>query len=540
VACPIPLDLVCGAVGSASSSIASGVLSAIAGWIVQGATWLLNTLGHVISSTTSVNLHARWFLAHYEVMGAIAGVVAVPMLILAAVQAVYHQSGAVLARAVLVHLPLAGVLTAVAVQLVQLSLAITDELCTTVTKSTGGELDRGLKSIGNVLSHQPLPLPTFVMTIGALLIVVGAFALWLELLVRSAAIYAAALFLPLALASLVWPAVSHWCRRLVETLAALVLSKFVVVAVLSLAVGAVTSKGGFAAVLAGAALLLLAAFTPFTLLRLIPLAEVGAALQLEGARQRVRSAWGRAPDSAVAFALHQARAHGAHRETIPQAWTPGAPGSGTTADPGIAGSDANGSSGPIEPFGPGPADGPRGPHGGGGRGGMAVGAAGLGAGGAGIGAGEAGLAAGPGASGSSGEARGGFPLPLGPMPREWLPPGDLTVPPGTIPAWEGSPESVIAALESMKRPHPVVPDGYGGIIPGIASPLWGGTEPLGRFDPGPKDDWGSWEQRREQPSDATMDAPGVPPFVGADRQGGGFASTDEQFDGFSDELREQD
>ena len=64
----------------------------------------------------------------------------------------------------------------------------------------------------------------------SLLIAVAAFVLWLELLIRAAAVYVAVLFLPLALATLVWPAVSHWCRRLVETLAALILSKFVIVA----------------------------------------------------------------------------------------------------------------------------------------------------------------------------------------------------------------------------------------------------------------------------------------------------------------------
>ena len=97
----------------------------------------------------------------------------------------------------------------------------------------------------------------------ALLIAVAAFVLWLELLIRAAAVYVAVLFLPLALATLVWPAVSHWCRRLVETLAALILSKFVIVATLSLAAGAVASGtagtgahgSGFSAVLAGGALL---------------------------------------------------------------------------------------------------------------------------------------------------------------------------------------------------------------------------------------------------------------------------------------------
>ena len=84
-------------------------------------------------------------------------------------------------------------------------------------------------------------LASFVLLLVGLLVAMAAFVLWLELLVRAAAVYVAVLFLPMALITLVWPSVSHWCRRLVETLAALILSKFVIVATLSLAAGAVAS-----------------------------------------------------------------------------------------------------------------------------------------------------------------------------------------------------------------------------------------------------------------------------------------------------------
>ena len=69
---------------------------------------------------------------------------------------------------------------------------------------------------------------------------------WVELLIRAAAVYVAVLFLPLALASLAWPAIAHWCRRLVDTLVALVLGKFVIVSVLSLAAGALAGGTGSA------------------------------------------------------------------------------------------------------------------------------------------------------------------------------------------------------------------------------------------------------------------------------------------------------
>ena len=145
-------------------------------------------------------------------------------------------------------------------------------------------------------------MATFVLLLVGLLVAAAAFVLWLELLVRAAAVYVAVLFLPLALAALVWPAVSHWCRRLVETLAALILSKFVIVATLSLAASAVGSgnAGGssFASVLAGGALLVLSTFVPFSILRLIPMVEAGAIGHLEGVRQRGAAAVTRLPRSA--------------------------------------------------------------------------------------------------------------------------------------------------------------------------------------------------------------------------------------------------
>ncbi len=176
----------------------------------------------------------------------------------------------------------------------------------------------------------PDAAPAFVALLGGLLVACAAFVLWLELLVRAAAVYVAVLFLPLALASLVWPAISHWCRRLVDTLVALVLAKFVIVAILSLAAGALASGTGtgFASVLGGAALLLLAAFAPFTLLRLVPMVEAGAVHQLEGARHRVAHALASTAPVRRDFAL---RAGGA------RSLATGEPGTGVAPDFGVPG-----------------------------------------------------------------------------------------------------------------------------------------------------------------------------------------------------------
>src|SRR3974390_2329475 len=81
-------------------------------------------------------------------------------------------------------------------------------------------------------------------------------------------------------------------------------------AILSLAVGALGSgsTSGFTGVLAGGAMLVLAAFTPFTLLRLIPAVEAGAIQQLEGARHRVQHAVTEMPRAAATVAMRLAGA----------------------------------------------------------------------------------------------------------------------------------------------------------------------------------------------------------------------------------------
>ncbi len=294
---------VTGLAGSAASQVTgfgvNSVLGALGSWVAQGAVWLLDQVGAVLTSTTSIDLGASWFTQHYETMAALCGVVVLPMLLLGVIQAIYRQDLSMLLRSVVVNVPLALLLTAVAVKLVQMGLAVTDELSSAVAQGAGLDTGHFMAAVTTDLSggaaSQPA-VPAFIVFLGAIVVVIGAFLVWIELLIRAAAVYVAVLFLPLALASLAWPAIAHWCRRLVDTLVALILGKFVIVSVLSLAASALDAGtggqggGSFAAVLGGAALLLLAAFAPWALFRLLPFLEAGAVAHLEGLSQRTRQA----------------------------------------------------------------------------------------------------------------------------------------------------------------------------------------------------------------------------------------------------------
>ncbi len=312
------LNPICQA-GSIGGSVASAgfesILNGISQWVASGAEWLLNQIGDVLSATTTVDVGASWFRTHYGQMTALAGVVVLPLLLASTLQAVVRQNPSQLIRTFLVQLPLALVLAVVAIQIVILSLSATDAMSDAVAGGTNADVSSLLTTVtsGLVSSAADPSIASFVLLLVALLIAMASFVLWLELLIRAAAVYVAVLFLPLALATLVWPAISHWCRRLVETLAALILSKFVIVATLSLAAGAVASGtagtgshgSGFSSVLAGGALLLMATFVPFAILRMIPAVEAGAVAHLDGLRERGTAAMTRMPRSAASHALHE-------------------------------------------------------------------------------------------------------------------------------------------------------------------------------------------------------------------------------------------
>ena len=280
-----------GLVDSLTKALVGGFFHSLLVWVASGAASLVGVLGNVLSATTEPVLTGSAFRSEFEVMAVLSAGVALPLLALGAIQAIIRQEPGGLLRSALVRLPLALLFTGVSVQLVALGLAATDQASAMVLGTAGDPTHHLLLGLVSGLERTGgLGLAAF----GAFLVVLTAaavaFVLWLELAVRSAAIAAASLFLPLALVGLAWPATSHWARRLGETLAALVLSKLVIASVLALAAGLLGSSSGVAGVVEGVALLAVAAFAPFALLKLIPAVEAGAVAHLEGLGQRSVSA----------------------------------------------------------------------------------------------------------------------------------------------------------------------------------------------------------------------------------------------------------
>lgn len=278
-------------VGGITKAGVRAALSAITEWVAGGAAGLVRSVASFVARGTSPDLGSVVFGAHFKVVAGIAALLVIPLLMLSVISAIVRQDPAVLVRTVAV-LPLAALATAAAVEVVSLALAATDELCNMVITGAGIPPAAFLGGLGASVEQAP-HLSTageFGVIVVAVVLAMAAFGLAIELVMRTAAVYVAVLFLPLALAGMVWPATSHWARRLLELLAVLILSKFVVVAVISLGASALVNGANAidpSGIIGGAALLIVSAFAPFALLRLVPAVEAGAVGHLEGVGRRL-------------------------------------------------------------------------------------------------------------------------------------------------------------------------------------------------------------------------------------------------------------
>ena len=278
-------------------------LAAVVTWVIGGAEFALEQTAQVIGRTTSPQLGSLWFSSTYWRVAAIAALLTLPFLFAAAVQAVIVSDLALLLRAALGYLPLAGLAVAIAAPLTMLLLAASDQLSAIVGSAAGQAGTHFFASAGGALAAVSLEEQSpFLIFFVAVLTVGGAILLWLELLMRAAAVYVIVLMLPLGFAAMVWPARRVWAIRAVELLVALILSKFAIVAVLSLGGAAIGESAGqsVTGLIAGVTLLALAICAPWALLRLLPMAELagGAIGTLRGEAKATAAHLRRAQDHA--------------------------------------------------------------------------------------------------------------------------------------------------------------------------------------------------------------------------------------------------
>jgi hypothetical protein len=337
-----------GAVGnvvtSGGSAVAASAMGGVVSWAAEGAAWLVGQVAEQIERSTHPELTDPWFAHQYDGMIALAAPLAVVFLLLAIIQAALAQDVSRMLRAVCVHLPCALLLTFAAVTLTQLALRVTDEMTAWVLAGTGNDMRTAFNALGKAFTASgPTPLAPFVLFLGSTFTALFALVVWLELVMREAAVYVAMSFLPLTLAAMIWEKTAHWARRLSEWLLAIVLAKFTIAVAFSLAASAITEspggEAGLSAIVAGCAVLLIAGLTPWALLRILPFAEAAAGRSLSPSN--VRGAASAIPGaSSATFAARQLafRNFGSMSTTRAGSVSP-APGAAPALAPGGHGSD---------------------------------------------------------------------------------------------------------------------------------------------------------------------------------------------------------
>jgi hypothetical protein len=283
-------------ISSGAGALAGVGLAAVGSWVLAGARAALDETAKVIGTTTAPQLDSTWFSSTYWRVAGLAALLTLPFLFAAAAQALMRSDLSLLLRAAFGYLPAALLGVSLAAPLTMLLLAATDQMCAVVSGAGAGGGARFLANAALAAGGiSALNGSAFLAFAVGLFTAAAAVTLAVEMLIRQAAVYVVVLMLPLAFAGFVWPARRIWTVRALELLVALILSKFAIVAVLSLAGAAYGSAGtpGASTLLSAMALVTLSAFAPWALLRLLPFTELAA-----GAHSAIRSEAMRMPRAA--------------------------------------------------------------------------------------------------------------------------------------------------------------------------------------------------------------------------------------------------
>ncbi|HVL04578.1 MAG TPA: hypothetical protein VM388_01225 [Acidimicrobiales bacterium] len=263
-------------------AVAEGIFDQATEWVVAGAKSVVGYIGETIDDGTRPDPAASWFEPNYRLMVSVGVAFLLPLLIVASLWSLLRHDATGVVRIVTVKLPVAAMGMVVATWVVDMLVAVTDNLSAFVGSTIGGSGERFATGVVHLMEATLLTgnagVTGFLAFLVALVIALLALLLWIELVVRQAAVLAATLFLPLGFAGLVWESTSHWLRKLAEGLLAFILAKFVITAIVAVGANAVAAGGDHpAALILGAGILAVAVFTPYVLLSIIPLGTLAVA-----------------------------------------------------------------------------------------------------------------------------------------------------------------------------------------------------------------------------------------------------------------------
>lgn len=288
---PDPVDIITNAAGGwAWEKVTAGILQ----WILDAVSAVLGGIASFFGSAARPDVTDVWFSGSdspYATVRNLAGMLMMGFLFAGIIQGLAANDISGMIRRITVDAPVAVLGMAVTSVVVDTMLGITDSLASSIVGGSSGQAMRFLSGFGATVNSAT---GGFAGAVIGIVIVVAGGLIWIELLVRSSLTYLLVALSPLAFATIVWPALRGTLKRLLELLIAVVLSKLVIAIALAVGVSALGGAGSAATpsgglgeqsgevlgtMMVGAGIIALAAFSPFVLLRLFPLAEGALAAQ---------------------------------------------------------------------------------------------------------------------------------------------------------------------------------------------------------------------------------------------------------------------
>jgi hypothetical protein len=249
-------------------------LSSLARGCADAAAWTVDKLSAAVDSTAAVDFTNPQFLKQYAVVFAASTILTLVLWLLAVAKRAIR--GVALSTAIseaVGFLWLTVLASAFTPLILHTVVSATDGVTEVIASGTGGQTDAFFGSFSAALKKgDDIGGGPIMLIVVALVSILAAGILWLELVIRAALLYVGALLGTVVYAGLVdknmWGHVRRWAGIMI----AIILVKPVIVIVLGLA-GALSSGDGpdaFSAVVSGLAIILLAIFASAAIYRFVP------------------------------------------------------------------------------------------------------------------------------------------------------------------------------------------------------------------------------------------------------------------------------
>ncbi len=299
------VDGVEGVAGAAADQGFDLVTRGLTAWVLEAVVWVVGRVFNFFFDATDPNVEADWFAGPggpYAMTATIGATLLVGFVLIGITEGVLAGDVGGMARRMALNLPMSVLGMVGLVTVSQALVRLVDELSGGLLSHFQADVERIADVVASLSVVSGGTAALVVLLLGLVSVVAGLILL-AELVVRAALVYIVVALAPLVFAAQLWPALRGAGRKLLELLAALIVSKLVIAVALAIAAAAAVGTGSGGEVtalpepevmaedpagsvtqavgilLTASAALGVAAFSPLLVARLLPLTEAAVVAQ---------------------------------------------------------------------------------------------------------------------------------------------------------------------------------------------------------------------------------------------------------------------